>query len=254
MNKEITKQEKEQLVVRYVEKKEHNLKDMIVASYQPLVEYIARKLTYQRDDLPDLVQVGTIGLLKSLDKFNPERKVAFSTFASSNIIGEIRHYLRDKSRIVKLPRRIQEQNSKIRRYIKEHAQENGKFPTPQDIATALDLTVEDVLETMEAGQNSQVISLDKPMYQSDSGASSEQASLLDSIGIESKNDVVIGKETINQAISVLSERCKQIIHLRFYEGLTQREIALRLNLSQMHISRLLNEAIDKLQHTLSQHK
>ena len=253
MSEEISKQEKEQLVVQYVSNQDHKLKEKIVAAYQPLVEYIARKLTYQRDDLPDLVQVGTIGLLKSLDKFKTDRKVAFSTFASSNIIGEIRHYLRDKSRIVKLPRRIQEQNSKIRRFIKKHSQELGRFPTPKEIAEALDISIEDVLETMEAGQNSQVISLDKPMYQGHSGSSDEQSSLLESIGIESKDDVVISRESINQAISMLSDRGKQIIHLRFYEGLTQREIAHRLNLSQMHISRLLNEAIDKLQHTLSQH-
>ena len=81
MSKDISKQEKEQLVVQYIENKDHQLKDKIVAAYQPLVEYIARKLTFQRDDLPDLVQVGTIGLLKSLDKFNIEREVAFSTFS-----------------------------------------------------------------------------------------------------------------------------------------------------------------------------
>ena len=114
------------------------------------------------------------------------------------------------------------------------------------------MEVEDVLETMEAGQNSRVISLDKPAYQSDSGSADEQSSLMDSIGIESKNDAIIGKETLTQALGILSDRGRQIIHLRFYEGLTQREIAQRLNLSQMHISRLLNDAIAKLQHTLSQ--
>ncbi len=249
MRKEVSKQEKELLVLQYVRDKDHKLKEKIVSSFTPLVEYIARKLAFQRDELPDLVQVGTIGLLKSLENFEPSKEVAFSTFASSNIIGEIRHYLRDKSRIVKLPRRIQEQNSKIRRYIKEHSQETGKFPTVKEIAAAVDMDIDDVLETMEAGQNSQVISLDKPMY---NGSADDQSSLLDSIGIDSKNDLFLNQESLNHAIGKLNDRGKKIIHLRFYEGLTQKEIALRLNLSQMHISRLLNESIAKLQQTLSQ--
>ncbi|MEK9728124.1 MAG: sigma-70 family RNA polymerase sigma factor, partial [Candidatus Margulisiibacteriota bacterium] len=109
-------QEREALVKRYVSTKDENLKEDILVAYKSLVEFIARKLSFNVDDIPDLVQVGNIGLLKSLDTFDLKRKIAFSTYASSNVIGEIRHYIRDKGRIVKLPRKLQEQYSKIRQY------------------------------------------------------------------------------------------------------------------------------------------
>lgn len=243
--------EKELLVLQYVSKKDIRLKDKIVSAYQPLVEYIARKLVYNKEDIPDLVQVGSIGLIKSLDTFDPEKEIAFSTFASSNIIGEIKHYLRDKSRIVKLPRKLQEQYAKIRQYIRNASQENGRSPTVQEIADALEITAEDVLESMEAGQTSYVLSLDKPIYSSGSSLNNnEEFSLMDSLGIEFKDDSLLNKETLKQAILSLPVRGKQIIQLRFYDGLTQKEIAERMNLSQMHISRLLNESIKSLKTSL----
>ena len=110
--------EREALVKQYVTTKNEALKEDILVAYKSLVEFIARKLSFNIDDVPDLIQVGNIGLLKSLETFDLERNIAFSTYASSNVIGEIRHYIRDKGRIVKLPRKLQEQYSKIRQFIK----------------------------------------------------------------------------------------------------------------------------------------
>ena len=110
-------QDREELVKQFVKTKDDSLKEDILLLYKPLIEFIARKLSFNIDDVPDLIQVGTIGLLKSLDTFDLSRNIAFSTYASSNVIGEIRHYIRDKGRIVKVPRKLQEQYSKIGQYI-----------------------------------------------------------------------------------------------------------------------------------------
>lgn len=245
--------EKELLVIDYVKSKDASLKGEIVEAYGSLVDYIARKLAFQWDDVDDLKQVGSIGLLKSLEAFDPSKEITFSTFASSNIIGEIKHYLRDKSRMVKLPRRLQEQYTHIRQFIRVFTQESGKAPTVKEIAAELGISEDAILESMEAGQVTQVVSLDKPAYSANSKqGASEHISLLDSLGIESDGDALLDRETIKQAIQDLPDRGKKIIYLRFYEGLTQKEIADRLELSQMHISRLLTDSIEILKDVLSQ--
>ena len=250
--KKTVPQEREELVKKYVKTKDNSLKEGILIAYKPLVEFIARKLSFNIDDVPDLIQVGTIGLLKSLDTFDVSRKIAFSTYASSNVIGEIRHYIRDKGRIVKLPRKLQEQYSKIRQYIKIKSQELDRFPTTTEIARDLDLSEEDVLESMEAGQSFRVISLDKPVKTNKNKSSNEKFSLIDNIGSESiDDDSFLNKEMLKKALENLNEREKKLIYLRFYEGLTQKEIADRLGLSQMHVSRLLNESLKKLRRKIT---
>lgn len=243
--------EKESLVQRYLKQKDPQIREDIVEAYTPLVEYIARKLAFQRDDIPDLIQVGSMGLLKSLNHFKPDKDIAFSTFASSNIIGEIKHYLRDKGRLVKLPRKLQEQYGRIRQYIKDTSQKDGKFPTVREIAKKLDMSEETVLESLEAGQITKVVSLDKPLYKpSARWNAQEQISLMDSLGIESRDESLLRKETLSQVINQLPSRQRKIIYYRFYDSLTQKEIAQRMGLSQMHISRLLVEAIDRLKEAL----
>lgn len=238
---------REALVKQYLATKNEALIDQILISFKPLVEYIARKLSYNTNDVPDLVQVGNLGLLKSLDTFDPTRNIAFSTFASANIIGEIRHYIRDKGRMVKLPRKLQEQYSKIRQYIKIKTQELERYPTTKEISEDLGLSEEDVLESMEAGQSFRVISLDKPVQTQKNTHASEKFSLIDNISSEFKDDQFLNQEMLKQALSNLNEREKRLIYLRFYEGLTQKEIADQLNLSQMHVSRLLTSSLKKLQ-------
>jgi RNA polymerase sigma-B factor len=244
-------QERENLVKEYVKTKNDTLKEDILVAYKPLIEFIARKLSFNIDDVPDLIQVGSIGLLKSLDTFDTSRNIAFSTYASSNVIGEIRHYIRDKSRIVKLPRKLQEQYSKIRQYIKIKSQELDRFPTTSEIASDLNLSEEDVLESMEAGQSFRVISLDKPIQTNKNKSSNEKFSLIDNIGTDAKDDNFLNKEMLKNALGNLNEREKKLVYLRFYEGLTQKEIADRLALSQMHVSRLLNEALKKLRRKIT---
>jgi RNA polymerase sigma-B factor len=244
-------QDREILVKEYIKTKKEPLKEDILVAYKSLIEFIARKLSFNIDDIPDLIQVGNIGLLKSLETFDLSRKIAFSTYASSNVIGEMRHYIRDKGRIVKLPRKLQEQYSKIRQFIKIKTQELKRFPTTSEIAKGLGLSEEDILESMEAGQSFRIISLDKPIQTNKYKTSNEKFSLIDNIGTEAKDDSVLNKEVLKDALKQLNEREKKLIYLRFYEGLTQKEIATRLTLSQMHVSRLLNESLTKLRRRIT---
>lgn len=232
------------IIIKYCKSRDPVLKERIVVSYSSLVEYIANKLAFNKEDLDDLIQVGNIGLLKSLERYKPSREIDFSTFATPNIIGEIKHYFRDKSRLVKIPRKTQELYSRIRTYIREFSKEDGRSPTVTDIAIALEVSEEEVLESLEAGQVSHVLSLDAPLYRSDRG--SDGNSLLDNLGIEAREDFLLDKESVKQALDKLDPREKKIILYRFFDGLTQMEIAEKLNLSQMHISRLLTQALHKI--------
>jgi len=237
------------LVKEYCETKNQNLKEEILTNYKPLIEYIAKKLAFNKNDVDDLIQVGCIALIKALDRFKPEMNTEFSTFATPNIIGEIKHYFRDKSKIVKVPRKLQETYSRVKKEIYD-AQLEGIQLTVKDIAKKLEIDEEKVIESMEAGQNIKVISLDSPSYRSDNSNSNSEPMLIDQIATSNKEESMLNKETLKQAILRLSTRERRIIYLRFYGGLSQAEIADRLELSQMHISRLLSKSIKHLQEEL----
>ncbi|NQY73638.1 MAG: SigB/SigF/SigG family RNA polymerase sigma factor [Candidatus Margulisbacteria bacterium] len=246
---------KENLVLQYSKEKEReiktpNLREDIVTAYSKLVEHIARRLAFRKDDFEDLRQVGNIGLLKALEQYDPTKEATFTTFATTNVIGEIKHYLRDKGGLVKIPRRLQELYSKINQAIRTLTQVKGRYPTIQEIADKLDLSPEEILESMEAGHSSQVISLDKTFYTSSKQNSSQSFSLLDSLGDNAHADEILNKESLKQALKKLTERERRIIYLRYFEGLTQKEIADCMHLSQMHISRILQGTLEKLKNKI----
>lgn len=243
---------KDALIHQYLKTGDIVIRDKIVETYLPLVEYVAKKLAFNRDDLEDLIQVGTIGLLRSVDRFEPAKEVDFSTFATPNIIGEIKHYFRDKRGILKVPRKLQEQYSRIKKYIRE-AQLAGQSPTVPELAKALEMTEESVIESIEAWQTSTVISLDSPAYSSNSRGEGSSQTLLDSLGGEHREDFMLNRVTLRQAMLKLDRRERKIIFLRFYRGLSQNEIAEKMKLSQMHISRLLAGALKTLRNAIDRH-
>lgn len=237
--------DKDALILQYLKEKDPILRGKIVFAYRSLVEYIAKKMAYNYDDYDDLIQVGTIGLLKSLERFKPSRDTDFGTFATPNIIGEIKHYFRDKKNIVKIPRRLQELYTKIRNYIKYISQEDGRSPTVREIAQALNVSEEEILESMEATQSTKVISLDATSH-SENASDDEPHSLIENLGVSSMDEALLNEESLSTAISTLGEREQKIILYRYYDGLTQREISQKMNISQMHVSRLLIYAIKEL--------
>ncbi len=189
--------------------------------------------------LDDLVQVASIGVMKSVDRFDPDRGVEFSTFAARTILGELKRHFRDKGWAVRAPRRIQELYLEIGHATGELAQKLGRPPTMDELAEATGATVEAVIEATEAGSGYRTASLDAPTRSERSGA--------DAIGDDDPafRDVE-NRSLITPAFASLPEREQTILQLRFVDGLTQSEIALRIGVSQMHVSRLLTASLRKL--------
>jgi len=243
----VSTEDRAALIAEYYATKDFDVREALVESYRPLVEYISRKLAFNREDLDDVIQVGMMGLLRALDHFDISKSIDFSTFATPNIVGEIRHYFRDKHHVVKVPRKMQENYSKIRSYMKTFESDVAS-PTVAMIATHLDMDEETVLEAMEAGRSTSVISLDLPTYSEAGSRSGSESSetLVDTLGTEEKEDAILEYSSLRELVNGLPDREQDIIRLRYYQGYSQREIADVLGLSQMHVSRLLNQILRKL--------
>ena len=220
------------------------LRSDLVVAHLNLVRFLALKFANRGEPLDDLIQVGTVGLLKAIDRFDLDRGVEFTTYATPTIVGEIKRYFRDKGWAVKVPRRLQELNLSVNRASEKLAIALGHSPTVAELAHHLDASEEEILEAQELGQAYNLLSLDSEV----AGDSDKKAqTLADTVG---ENDAALtlleDRANLEQAFAVLSGRERVIIYLRFYESVSQTEIAKRLNVSQMHVSRLQAKALDKL--------
>ncbi|MFC1771502.1 sigma-70 family RNA polymerase sigma factor [Candidatus Margulisiibacteriota bacterium] len=247
--------DKNSLIKEYLKSKNPAVKEKLVIAYTPLIQYIVKKMSYNRLEFEDLLQVGTIGFLRSLDRFDPKKEVDFATFATPNIIGEIKHYFRDRYNLMNIPRKLQELYSKIKKYIRIH-QVEGKSPTIKEIANALDVEEEKIIEAIEAKQSTTVISLDSPTSnpKNPSRFSPEGNKLIDNLRSEHDENFFLDKISLNQAIQKLAPKYQKLIYLRFFSGLSQSEIAKELEMSQMHVSRLLNKTVARLKILLKKGK
>ena len=222
-------------------------RDALVHLHLPLVEHCARRFRNRGEPYDDLLQVGTIGLLKSIDRFDPDRGVEFSTYATPTIIGEIKRYFRDKGWAIRVPRRLQEMRMMIGAATSELSQSLGRSPTPREIAERIGVTVEDVMEGLESSNAYSTLSLDAGGDGSDEGG----PSMLDAIGeVDAALEHVEIRESIKPLIEQLPAREKQILLLRFFRGMTQSQIAAEIGVSQMHVSRLLNRTLEQLRESL----
>jgi RNA polymerase sigma-B factor len=223
------------------------LRERLVDQYIGLVEFLARRFRNRGELLEDLVQVGTIGLLKAIDRFDLDREVEFSTYATPTVVGEIKRHFRDKGWAVRVPRRLQELHLELTKVISNLGQELGRSPTVTEIAEAAGISEEMVLEGMEIAQAYNFTSLDAPLDSDDS----ESSSFADQIG--SEDDQLANLEyraALAPEMAKLPERERRILYLRFYKAMTQSEIADRLGISQMHVSRLLNRTLVRLREAL----
>jgi len=247
MTEEILHLSKDALVKRYLKEHSLELREKIVASYAPLIQYIVRRFSYSREEYDDLSQVGTIGLIRSLERFDPSKDVDFATFATPNIIGEIKHYFRDKQKILKVPRKLQELHSKIKKIIRLQ-NVAGKSPTVKELSELLEVKEEKIVEALEAKVYSSVLSLDSPPknVKSTTRFGDNSSTLLETLAVENKEDFFIDRVTLRDALAKLAKRSQRLLYLRYFRGLSQAEIAEEMNLSQMHISRLLSSSIEKL--------
>jgi RNA polymerase sigma-B factor len=217
----------------------------LVRLHLPLVEHCARRFLNRGEPFDDLVQVGTIGLIKSIDRFDSDRGVEFSTYATPTIIGEIKRYFRDKGWAIRVPRRLQELRIAITATTGELSQQLGRSPTPQEIADRLGATVEDVLEGIESSNAYSTLSLDAGDGEDGPG------SILDAIGsVDESLEHIEIRESIKPLLAQLPDREKKILLLRFFHGMTQSQIAAEIGVSQMHVSRLLTRTLDRLREGL----
>jgi len=223
-------------------------RDDLVHLHLPLVEHCARRFRNRGEPFEDLVQVGTIGLLKSIDRFDAERGVEFSTYATPTIIGEIKRYFRDKGWAIRVPRRLQELRMQIVSATAELTQSLGRSPTPRELAESIGCTVEEIIEGIESSNAYSTLSLDASDDAEDTGGS-----MLDAIGIEDANlEHVEIRESLKPLLDALEPREKKILLLRFFKNKTQTQIAEEIGVSQMHVSRLLSRTLDQLRASLEQ--
>ena len=227
----------------YARTREPALRDELITAHLGLAEYLARRFANRGEPLDDLIQVASVGLLKAVDRFDPERGLEFSTYATPTIVGELKRHFRDKGWAVRVPRRVQELHLRLGKVVSSLSQDEGRSPTIAEIAERAGASEEEVLEAMEAGRAYRFASLDAP------GGSGEDDTQTLASQLGEDDPLLTGIEhrvALSPLISELPRREQVILHLRFFDGLTQSEIAGRLGISQMHVSRLLARSLAKL--------
>lgn len=218
------------------------VRDELVTLHLPLVEHCARRFRNRGEPYEDLLQVGTIGLLKSIDRFDAARGVEFSTYATPTIIGEIKRHFRDKGWAIRVPRRLQELRLQITATTADLTQRLGRSPTPRELSEAIGCTIEEIVEGLESGNAYSTLSLDAG-DDSEDGA----ATMLDAIGVDDLSlEGVEMRESLKPLLDALDQREKKILLLRFFRNMTQSQIAEEVGISQMHVSRLLTRTLEQL--------
>ncbi len=232
------------LLRRYHLYGDRKAREQLITMYLPLVRSLARRYASRGEHFDDLVQVGAIGLIKAIDRFDLSRGVELTTYATPNIVGEIKRYFRDKGWSVRVPRGLQELNIRLNKVIDELVPKLQRSPTINELAEAANATPEEVLEALETSQAYNSVSLQA----SPNGESGEEdAGLIDYLGGEEEAyDTMEDRTTLAPGFAKLDKRERYILHLRFFEGLTQSQIAERVGISQMHVSRLIRRSLEKL--------
>jgi RNA polymerase sigma-B factor len=224
-------------------------RDGLVSLHLPLVEHCARRFRNRGEPFEDLVQVGTIGLIKSIDRFELDRGVEFSTYATPTIIGEIKRHFRDKGWAIRVPRRLQELRMQIAATAAELTQALGRSPTPRELSEAIGCSVEEIIEGIESSNAYSTLSLDA----TDDGGDEGGVSMLEMMGLDDEElEQIEIRESIKPLLEALPSREKRILLLRFFKNKTQSEIAAEIGVSQMHVSRLLSRTLDRLRASLQE--
>jgi RNA polymerase sigma-B factor len=217
-------------------------RDDLIARHMPLAKHLARMYTRHPEGAEDVEQVAAVGLVKAAGRFDSSRGVAFSSYAVPTIVGEIKRYFRDKCWAARVPRALQDRAQRVFAATKRLTDELDRSPSARDVAEALGLTVEDVLEARIAYAAFRADSLDEAVsHEADAESRGEQFGTIDS-----SYELVEDRVAIEPAISGLSERERLVLALRFGGDLTQREIGERIGLSQVHISRMLRSSLEKV--------
>lgn len=238
------KEKTRELFRRFKEEGDMDAREKLVMSHLNLVRFIANKFKNRGEPIDDLIQVGYLGLLKAIDRFDPSRGLEFTTFATPTIMGEIKRHFRDKGWSVRVPRRLQELSAKVNQATDTLTSKLQRSPTIAEIADYLDATVDEVLEAMESSSAYSSVSLEAP-----SGADDDDTpSVIDRYATED-SDLAFTDDRIiiEEALASFSPRERDVIEMRFLKGMTQIEIAEKLGISQVQVSRLLRRTLKKIQ-------
>lgn len=227
----------------YKENGDEEARNQLVMNHLNLVRYLAAKFNNRGEPLEDLVQVGTIGLIKAIDRFEPERGLEFTTYATPTILGEIKRHFRDKGWSVRVPRRLQELSAKVNQATDALTQQLQHTPTVDEIADYLGVSPDEVLEAMESGEAYASVPLEVG-----GGEDDDSPSIIDRYGqvdedLASSDDRIV----IEQALAEFTPKEREVVRLRFELGLTQAEIAEKLGVSQVQVSRLLRRTLKRVQ-------
>ncbi|MEY8436783.1 SigB/SigF/SigG family RNA polymerase sigma factor [Atopobiaceae bacterium 24-176] len=237
------KERTRELFALYKDEGDEDAREQLIVSHLNLVRFLASKFKNRGESLDDLIQVGTIGLIKAIDRFEPERGLEFTTYATPTIMGEIKRHFRDKGWSVRVPRRLQELSAKVNQATDELTKDLQRSPSVDEIAAHLGVTVDEVLEAMESSSAYSSVPLE-------GGGSGDQdaPSVIDHYATEDK-DLLASDDrmVIEDTISTFSPREQEVLQMRFQDGLTQVEIAKRLGVSQVQVSRFLRRTLKKVQ-------
>ena len=222
------------------------IREQLVRLHLPLVEHLARRFSNRGEPFDDLAQVGTIGLLKAVDRFEPERGVEFSTYATPTIVGEIKRHFRDRGWSIRVPRRLQEMRLELSTVTADLTQELSRSPTVTELAGRLQVDPDSVLEGLESANAYSTLSLDAPDTRDDFGGTMAEALRFDDDAFGHIED----RESLKPLLVKLAPRDRKILLLRFFHGMTQSQIAAEIGMSQMHVSRLLSRTLATLRQEL----
>jgi RNA polymerase sigma-B factor len=238
------------LLRRYHEDGDLQAREQLIEQYMSLVRSLARRYSYRGEQLEDLVQIGAIGLIKAIDRFDLERGVELTTYATPNIIGEIKRHFRDKGWSVRVPRGLQELNVQLSRLVEQLTVQYSRSPTIPELAKAAGVEEELVLEALESGRAYTSLSLS---VGGGGGGDDDDLDPLESLGTEEHQyEVSEDRAVLAPGFKALDERERKILQLRFFEGLTQSQIAQQVGISQMHVSRLIRRSLEKIRETIAE--
>jgi RNA polymerase sigma-B factor len=237
------------LLRRYHEGGDMSAREQLVQRHLPLVRSLARRYAGRGESLEDIEQVGAIGLLKAIDRYDLEREVSLTTYATPNVVGEIKRHFRDKGWAIRVPRGLQELNAKMAGTIERLTVKLERSPTIAEIGAELEATPEQVLEAMEAGSAYSTVSLSSG---SGAGGDDDVYDPMESIGAEDEGyERTDERASLEPALEMLPEREREILRMRFEEGLTQTQIADKIGISQMHVSRLIRRSLSRMRDHLT---
>lgn len=224
------------------------LREELVTGHLPVAKHIARRFAHRGEPQEDLEQVATVGLINAVDRFEPDRGTDFLSYAVPTITGEVRRHFRDQAWAMRVPRRLKDMHVAIGATVSELSQQLGRAPRPSEIAAHLECSTEAVIEGLEAASAYRSASLDEVLTADDSSGHTT-ANVLGEV--DSALDQVEYRESVRPLLASLSERERTILILRFFGNLTQTQIAQRVGLSQMHVSRLLAHTLARLRELMA---